>query len=163
MFQQGREDTKTFHKLFYFEHPHPLLVEILWGWALQGDSGLHSGGWALRGLGTPGRLGVESGACTLGNLGLGYSGRLWGWALPLGAWGGALPGDSGAAHSGDTLGLGTLRGDSGVGHSRETLELGSKNTLKLGTPGHFGVGHRDERGVDWARRRVPGEEKSSGR
>ena len=27
-------------KLFYFEHPHPLLVEILWGWALQGHSGV---------------------------------------------------------------------------------------------------------------------------
>ena len=44
---------------------------------------------------------------------------------------------------------------SGVGHPRKTL------TLELGTPGHFGVGHsRDERGVDRARRRVPGEEKS---
>ena len=28
----------------YFEQPHLLLVEIVWGWALQGDSGArHSG------------------------------------------------------------------------------------------------------------------------
>ena len=114
---------------------------------------------------------------------------IWGWAIQRDSGAGhsllgsALQGDSGAAHSGDSLGLGTLHGDfgvghsretlglggwalrkhSGAGHSRETLELGSKNTLELGTPGHFGVGHRDEREVDWARRRVPGEEKSSGR
>ena len=67
---------------FYFDYPHPLLVEIPWGWALQEHSGRE----------------------TLG--------RLWSWALQ----------------------------------------------------GHFGVGHsRDERGVDRARRRVPGEENSSGR
>ena len=48
-------------------------------------------------------------------------------------------------------------GDPGAGRSGDTLGLGTE----LGTPGHFGVGHsRDERGVDRARRRVPGEEKS---
>ena len=35
-------------ELFYLEHPHPLLVEILWGWALQGDSGAGQG-WAVQG------------------------------------------------------------------------------------------------------------------
>ena len=89
-------------------------------------------------------------------------------------------GTPGVGHSWETLGLGTparlcgwaLWRHSGVGHSRETLGLGirdsgvghSKNTLELGTPGTLWVGHsRDERGVDWARRRVPGEEKCSGR
>ena len=52
-----------------------------------------------------------------------------------------------------------LRQHSGGWHPRKTLGLGC--TVELGTPGHFGVGHsRDERGVDRARRRVPGEEKS---
>ena len=61
----------------YFEHPHPLLVEILWGWALWGHSGV--GHETLR-------LGTDSGD----TLGLGTPGRLWGWALQ---------GDSGARHS----------------------------------------------------------------
>ena len=82
-------------KSFYFEHPHPLLVEILWGWALQDTLGF------------------------------------------------GPPGDFAAGHSRETLGFGSSR-DSGVGHARDTLELG--------TPG-----------VDRARRRVPDEEKSSGR
>ena len=73
------------------------------------------------------------------------------------------------------LGLGTP-GDSGAGHSRDTLDsgLGTLGRLwglgisgRLGgwaLQGHCGVGHsRDERGVDRARRRVPSEEKSSGR
>ena len=57
-----------------------------------------------------------------------------------------------------------------VGHSRDTLGLGTPKTLqgealrkhwvwaRLWGWGHFGVGHaRDERGVDRASRRVPGE------
>ena len=51
-------------------------------------------------------------------------------------------------------------GDPGAGHSGGHSGVG-RCTLELGTPGHFGVGHsRDERGVDRAKRRVPGEEKS---
>ena len=44
-------ENKTNRKLFYFEveHPHPLLVEILWGWALQGHSG--AGHWGQSGVG----------------------------------------------------------------------------------------------------------------
>ena len=58
----------------------------------------------------------------------------------------------------------------GVGHSREsTLGLGtparpwvghSRETLGLGTPGVCGGQSRESLGVDRARRRVPGEEKS---
>ena len=113
------------YKLFYFEHPHPLLAEILWGWALQGHSGAgHSGGrlwgWALQGdsgaghsrtlwgLGTP---------CTLqGHSGLSTPGRLWGWAIL------AKVRHSGVGHSGDS-------GNTGVGHSRKTLNLGTPETL----------------------------------
>ena len=80
-------------QLFYFEYPHPLLVEILWGWALQGDSGAgHSG------VGHPREtLGLEH---SMETLGLGTPETLWGWALQ---------GDSGVAHSRETLGLGTPR------------------------------------------------------
>ena len=57
-----------------------------------------------------------------------------------------------------------MQEDSGVGHSRETLGMGTSGTLwgwalqalGLGTLGRL----RDERGVDRARRRAPGEEKS---
>ena len=87
-------------KLFYFEHPHPLLVEILWGWA-PGTLW----GWALRGhwLGTSERL---------------WAGH-WVWALQkdsevrdsLALW---------VGHSNKTLGLGT---------PRETLGLGTQGTL----------------------------------
>ena len=88
-------------KLFDFEHPHPLLVERLWAWALQGH-----------GAGHPGE--------TLG---------LWCWALQE-RWGWALQANSGGwALQGDSVGLGTperlwgwaLQGHSRVGHSRDTL------------------------------------------
>ena len=106
----------------------------LWGWALRGHSGV--GHETLR-LGTQG----DSGA--------GQSG----WARQA---------DSVAGHS--TLGW-ALQGHSGVRHSMETLGLGTPETLKSwALQGQFGVGHsKDERGVDRARRRVPGEEKNSGR
>ena len=92
------------NKLFYFEHPHPLLVEILWGWALQGDSGAgHSGVGHSRET-----LGLETLGLALRRhskvghsretLGLGISGRLWGWALQE---------HSTVGHFRDTLGLGT--------------------------------------------------------
>ena len=72
---------------------------ILWGWALQGDSGAgHSGGWALQEKSEVGH--------SRETLGLGTPGRLWGWAL--------------------------------------------QGPLRLGTPGM----RWDERGADWARRRV---------
>ena len=63
----------------------------------------------------------------------------------------ALQEDSGAGHSGDTLGLGTP----GTGHSRETLGLG----------GHSRVGHcRDTLGLGNPGMSCrPGEETSSGR
>ena len=79
----------------YFEHPNPLLVEICWGWALQGHSGAgHSEdttlwGWALQG---------DCGVGHLGGRWLGTPGRLWGEALQ---------GHSRVGHSRDTLGLGT--------------------------------------------------------
>ena len=62
-----------------------------------------------------------------------------------------------------------LQGDSGVGHSRETLDRSlwvghSMESLGWALQGDSGVGHsRESLGVDRARRRVPGEEKSSGR
>ena len=102
------------------------------GDTLEGDSGVgHSRGWEHYS-------------------GVGHSGRLWGW------------------ESGNILGLGKLwgwelRGHSGLlqGDSRESLKMGTPGTLKSwALQGHFGVGHSDERGVDRARRRVPGEEKS---
>ena len=106
----------------------------LWGWALQGDSGVgHSSKVGhfrnTLGLGTP-RVWHST------KNGAGH----WSWALQ-GDW--ARRGHSGVGHS----------RDSGVGDSRQNLGLGALQ-------GHFGVGHsRDERGVDRARRRVPGEEK----
>ena len=122
-------------KLFYFEHPHPLLVEILWGWALRGHSGV-------------GHSRKNSGAGHSGNtLKLGTPERLWVWVLrakdtatPRRLWGWALQGNSGIGlgtrrvwYSGwalqETLGLGTpdrykgwALGDT---HFRETLELGT--------------------------------------
>ena len=91
-------DLPILNKLFYFEPPHPLLVEILWGWALQQRLGTlgRLWGWALQG---------DSGWArweTLGSgdsLGLRTLGRLWGWA------------------SGVVLGWALQ----GVGHSRDTL------------------------------------------
>ena len=67
-----------------------------------------------------------------------------------------------------------------MGTPGETLGLGTRESLGLGTPVRPGVGHsssfgvgqfresllsvigqsRESLGVDWARRRVPGEEKS---
>ena len=83
-------------------------------------------------------------------LGLGTLGTLWGWALQ---------GQSRVGHSRDTLG--TLWGHSAAGPPEtlwgwalqgHSVDGHSKDTL---------VGHsRDARGVDRARRRVPGEEKS---
>ena len=93
-------------KIFGFEHPHPLLVEILWGWALQ----QHSGAGLSR-----------------ETLGLGFR-RLWVWALGLDLWGWASR-NSGVGDSG----LGTP-GNGGVGRPRETLGLGW-GCLGLGTPG----------------------------
>ena len=85
-------------------------------------------------------------------VGLGTPGRLWGWALQ---------GDSGVGHSRETLGLGTPV--SGVGQSRRL----SGESLGWAIKGESGVGHfrefghsRKSLGVDRARRRVPGEEKS---
>ena len=73
----------------------------------------------------------DSGLGTAETLGLGTP---WGWALQ----GLGTP---------TTLWGWALQSECGVGHFRETLG--------------FGVGHsRDERGVDRARRRVPGEELS---
>ena len=105
-------------KIFGFEHPHPLLVEILWGWALQQHSGAGRSRGTLRlgfretlGLGTgplglgPGTLGLETlGWALLETVGLGPLGRLWGWAGVV--WGWALQGHSRVGHSRDTLGLG---------------------------------------------------------
>ena len=136
-------------KIFYFEHPHPLLVDTL-GWALQGHTGAGHSSDTL-GLGT--RLwGGETDTLGLGSretlahrretLGLGTPGTFWGWALQ--------EGDSGAGHSRET----------GVGHSRRlwcwALWGHSGAHSKFG---HSGTGWA-ERGVDRARRRVPGEEKS---
>ena len=92
LWKEGRGRFTPRKKYFTSNIPHPLLVEILWGWA---------------GLGTPRRLGD--------------------WALQE---------DSGAGHS-DTL----------VGHSRESLGWALQRDW------HW------ERGVDRARRRLPGEEK----
>ena len=36
----GRGRVELGNKQFYFEHPHPLWVEILWGWALRDSLGL---------------------------------------------------------------------------------------------------------------------------
>ena len=123
-------------QLFYFEHPHPLLVEILWGWALQGHSGRAL--WGHSGVGhSREKIGVGHSRETLG----------------LGLWGWALQGDS-------AVGRRTLQGDFGVGHSRETLGLGTPGRFwEWALQGDSGVGHSERLWV-WARRRVPGEEKS---
>ena len=63
-------------KIFGFEHPHPLLVEILWGWALQQHSGAGLSRETL-GLGLRETLGLGTG---VGPLGLGLQ-KLWGWRL----------------------------------------------------------------------------------
>ena len=62
-------------KLFYLERPHPLLVEILWRWALQVHSGAGHGGWALQGNSGPGHSGDTLGLGTPGNsrFGVGHS------------------------------------------------------------------------------------------
>ena len=59
-----------------------------------------------------------------------------------------------------------LQGDSGVGHLMESLGLGTPGTpfqkvWRWAFQEVSGVGHsRESRGVERARRRVPGEEKS---
>ena len=88
----------------------PVLVEILWGWALQGHSGAghsrttlglqgDSGAGHCRGLGAPGHsdLGHSTETLGLGNFSETSTGTLSGWALQ---------GDSGVGHSGNTLALG---------------------------------------------------------
>ena len=128
------------------EHPHLLLVEMLWGWALQGvgTGDRHSGG-------APG---------------LGTAGKLWAWALRR-----RSEGDFGVGHSRETLGLGpaklwgwALQADFGVQrHSSWGLSWGALGLIghsrglwtHSGKWGHFGVGRfRDERGGDRARRSV---------
>ena len=77
-------DLSVVQKCFYFERPHPLLVEILWGWALQGHAGAGHSGDTLGLV----QLQGDSGAGHSGdNLGVGHRrdtltpGTLWGWAL----------------------------------------------------------------------------------
>ena len=86
MMKQHRQEQNGVQKKLYFQHPRPPLVEILWGLALWGGTGLD----------TPGRL---WGWALQGDLGLGTPGTLWGWALH--------PGTLWVGHSRETLGLGT--------------------------------------------------------
>ena len=81
--------------------PHPLLVEILWRWALQ----VH-----FRGVGH-----------SRETLGLGTSGRLWAWALRRIV--GTGVGHSRKLGSSKKYGVGHSR-DTLDGHSRDTLGLG---------------------------------------
>ena len=101
-------------KVFYFEHPHPLLVEILWCWALQGHSGAGHSGDTL-GLGTPGDSGQFR--ATLGTretLGLGTPGTIWVGQLraTLG-----VRGDSGLGSGNRRLWVWAFQGESGAGHA----------------------------------------------
>ena len=119
-------------KKYFTSNIPTLALQGLWGWALQGDSGVGHFRECL-GLGTP----VKT------------PGSLWGWALSgvsgwalQGLWGWALQESLGWALQ-RVSGVGV-----GVGHSRSFL-------------GVSGVGHsRESLGVDRARRRVPGEEES---
>ena len=104
-----------------------------WGWALQGVSGFGQG---VSGVGHSrvSRLGTPGSLCWAlrETLALGTPGRLWGWAF---------------------------QGDSGAGWALWGWAL--QRVWGWAFPGVFDVGHsRESLGVDRARRRVPGEEKS---
>ena len=82
----------TTPKVFYFEHPHPVLIEILWGWALNTILGLGTRGrfWGF-GAGNTGHWGWASGVGHW-RLWVGHTlglGRLWGWASGV-LWGADL-------------------------------------------------------------------------
>ena len=87
-------ERKFFRQLFYFEHPHPLSVEqhsgAGHGWALEGDSGLHSGAGDFGDRHSRETLGLWGWALQ-GDSRIGHSRRLWGGRL----WGWEFGGNSG--------------------------------------------------------------------
>ena len=97
--KRAEQDRCCSRKLFYFEHPHPLWVEILWGWALQRPSGVGPSRATLA-LGIQGQFGVGHSRDTLARV---ERGTHWGWG-----------------HCRDTLENTAKRHTYFTGHSRDT-------------------------------------------
>ena len=131
---------------------------ILCGWELQGNSE----------VGHDCRVGHSRETLGLGDSGVGHSRETLGLGSPRRPWVGSGLGAAGR------LCIWALQGDSGLGSPEKLWGWALQGDPGVGTPGVSGLGNsgslesaigqsRESLGVDRATRRVPGEERSSGR